>query len=303
MIVNKLEEEKEEEANDATVATSTRKSLRQTKRPRTIYSEEENSAGGVPSLVSCSSSNDGSDDVSVGYYKRGKVIQRPRKRKGNGEEALAKLREGKTETMTRDQLLALRKEVRMARNRASAERTRLRRMRYTQNLEKQISVLKNQTASLIACLTEFCEGHGDVTKAYEIMGEVVIKQREDDEIAKSHKSQEEEVNNRDDDELDGCKDLADAHLLFSGPVVSFYYYYYYSLVLLPRRESESFVSKSQLFNPRLVKVSNASFVVDVLLLCGRKINKINNLYALKKKKSFFYMFSPYFFLFFKKNIE
>ena len=73
-----------------------------------------------------------------------------RAKRASGMEALEKLQH--PENLSRDELARLRKEARMARNRASAERTRLRRLQYTADLETKVQALEAQNAALVKLL-------------------------------------------------------------------------------------------------------------------------------------------------------
>jgi hypothetical protein len=72
---------------------------------------------------------------------RNEPIQQSRSKKGDAMDALRKLEED-ADNLSADDLARLRKEARMARNRASAERTRLRRLEATRQLEIRVQIAK-----------------------------------------------------------------------------------------------------------------------------------------------------------------
>jgi hypothetical protein len=91
-----------------------------------------------------------------------------RARKPDGVEVLCRLQDpglGPEETAS------LRREARMARNRASAERTRLRRLEYTANLEARSRELDSLLSSAMSCIQGFVSGKGDTALATRLLSD------------------------------------------------------------------------------------------------------------------------------------
>lgn len=88
----------------------------------------------------------------------------------------------------------------MARNRASAERTRLRRLEYTRALEKSTNDLRKHAEHMARELAEFCAGRGSIARAQKLI--------------RMHTQQ-------DADNLARCKDLTDPRsVVISGPAAA-----------------------------------------------------------------------------------
>jgi len=84
--------------------------------------------------------------------------KRPRVKKDDAREILRKL-ESEAECLPQDEVAKLRKQARMARNRASAERTRLRRLEAAHQLEVQVASGRLRQGKLSTILKDLLETH------------------------------------------------------------------------------------------------------------------------------------------------
>jgi len=161
--------------------------------------EDDNASSSSSTITGPSSSTDASSSSSSSVENRRVAVGNRggrRVKKGDASEALALLNAGVP--LPKERVAELRKEARMARNRASAERTRLRRLEYTRALEKRAKDLSRHAEALARELAAFCEGKGSPDRAHKL---IRIHEVEDaDNLAK-------------------CKDLTDPRsVVLSGPV-------------------------------------------------------------------------------------